>query len=136
MQASIENYVNQCTICQKYKRSTKKYGKLPTRIPVTTPWVEVRVDHIGPYTQSDNLSAPKYFALSIIDPATSWIELHPLPNLSAITTCTVFGNNWLCRYPRPYKCIYDQGSAFTSNEFQELLSSYGIVPSPTTIQNP
>jgi hypothetical protein len=40
---------------------------------------------------------------------------------------------WLCRY---YKCIYDQGSAFTSQEFQELLSSYGIVPSPTTVQNP
>jgi hypothetical protein len=48
----------------------------------------------------------------------------------------MFDNQWLCRYPRPYKCIYDQGSAFTSNEFQELLSSYRIVPSPTTIQNP
>jgi RNase H-like domain found in reverse transcriptase/Integrase zinc binding domain len=136
MQASFEKYVNQCTICQKYKRSTKKYGKLPTKIPVTTPWVEVHVDHIGPYTQSDNLSAPKYFALSIIDPATSWIELYPLPNLTAVTTCTVFDNDWLCRYPRAYKCICDQGSAFTSNEFQEFLPYYGIVPSPTTIQNP
>ena len=136
MQASIENYVNQCSICQRFKRSTKKYGKLPTKIPVTTPWLEVHVDHIGPYTQSDNQNATKYYALSIIDPATSWIELHALPNLTATTTCTVFDNQWLCRYPRPYKCIYDQGSAFTSKDFQELLSSYGIVPSPTTIQNP
>ena len=136
MQPFIEKYVNQCAICQMFKRSTKKYGKLPTKIPVTVPWVEVHVDHIGPYSQSDHPNAIRYYALSIIDPATSWVELCPLPNLTAATTCTEFDNQWLCRYPRPFKCIFDQGSAFTSSEFQELLSSYGIVPSPTTIQNP
>ena len=136
MQPSIEKYVSECTICQRFKRSTKKYGKLPTKIPVTVPWLEVHVDHIGPYSQSDHPKATKYYALSIIDPATSWVELFPLPNLTAATTCTAFDTQWLCRYPRPFKCIYDQGSAFTSHEFQELLSSYGIVPSPTTVQNP
>jgi hypothetical protein len=50
--------------------------------------------HIGPYAQSDNLSAPKYFALSINDRASSWIELHPLPFLTAVTTCSLFDNNW------------------------------------------
>jgi hypothetical protein len=50
-----------------FKWSTKKYGKLPTKIPVPTPWVEVHVDHAGPYTQSDNENAFKYYALSIID---------------------------------------------------------------------
>jgi transposase InsO family protein len=136
MQASIEKYVNQCDICQRFKRTTKKYGKLPTKLPVTTPWLEVHVDHIGPYSQVNHVNAPKYYALSIIDPATSWVELIPLSNLSALTTCAAFDANWLCRYPRPAKCIFDQGTAFTSSEFQELLSSYGIVPSPITIQNP
>jgi transposase InsO family protein len=136
MQPSIEKYVNECGTCQRVRRSTKKYGKLPTKIPVAVPWLEVHVDHIDPYSQSDHPNAIKYFALSIIDPATSWVELFPLPNLSSATTCMAFDTQWLCRYPRPYKCIYDQGSAFTSQEFQELLSSYGIVPSPTTVQNP
>jgi hypothetical protein len=94
------------------------------------------VDHIGPYTQSENQNTSEFNALSFLDPASSWIELHPLPNLTSATTYTMFDNQWLCHYPRPYKCIYYQGSAFTSNEFQELFSSYGIVPSPTTIQNP
>jgi Integrase zinc binding domain len=129
MQPSIEKYVNECSTCQRFKRSTKKYGKLPTKIPVALTWLEVHVDHIVPYSQSDHPNATKYFALSIIDPATSWVELFPLP------TCMAFDTQWLCRYPHPYKCIYDQGSAFTSQEFQELLSSYGIVPSPTTVQN-
>jgi transposase InsO family protein len=136
MQPSIEKYVNECGTCQRFKRSTKKYGKLPTKIPVAVPWLEVHVDHIGPYSQSDHPNATKYYALSIIDPATSWVELFPLPNLSSATTCMAFDTQWLCRYPRPYKCIYDQGSTFTSQDFQELLSSYGIVPSPTTVQNP
>jgi hypothetical protein len=34
----------------------------------------------------------KYYALSVIEPATSWIELHPLPNLTSATTCTMFDN--------------------------------------------
>jgi hypothetical protein len=71
IQASIEKYVNQSSICQKFKRSTENYGKLLTKILVTTPWVEVHVDHIDPYTKSDNQNAPKFYSLSIIDPATS-----------------------------------------------------------------
>jgi hypothetical protein len=43
------------------------------------------VDHIGPYAQSDNQNASKYYALSIIDPETSWIELHPMLDLTSAT---------------------------------------------------
>jgi Integrase zinc binding domain/Integrase core domain len=136
MQPSIEKYVNECGTCQRFKRATKIYGKLPTKIPVAVPWFEVHVDHIGPYSQSDHPNTTKYYAISIIDPATSWVELFPLPNLRSATTCTAFDTQWLCRYPHPFKCNFDQDSAFTSQEFQELLSSYGIVPSPTTVQNP
>jgi Integrase core domain len=136
MQPSIENYVNQRPICQMFKQSTKKYDKFPTKIPVTVPLVVVHVDHIGPYSQSDHPKVTKYYALFMIDPATSWVGLSPLPSPTAATTCTAFDNQWLCRYLQPFKCIFDQGSAFTSNEFQELVSSYGTVPSPLIIQNP
>jgi Integrase zinc binding domain len=103
MQSSIENYVNECGTCQRFKRSTKKYGKIPTKIPVAVPWLEVYDDQIGTYSLSDHPNATKYFALSTIDPASSWVELFPLPNLSSATTCMVFYTQ--CRYPRPYKCI-------------------------------
>jgi transposase InsO family protein len=136
MQSSIEKYLNQCPACQMFKRSTKKYGRLPTKILLTVPWVEVHVDRIGPYSQSDHPNATKYYALSIIDPATSWVDISPLPNLTAATTCPLIDNQWLCCYPRPFKSIYDQGSTFTSSEFQALLSSYGLAPSLATVQNP
>jgi transposase InsO family protein len=42
----------------------------------------------------------------------------------------------LCRYPRPAKVVYNNGTEFTGQEFQELLKSYGIKPVATTIRNP
>ena len=41
----------------------------------------------------------------------------------------------MCRYPRPRYVIFDNGTEFTS-EFRELLLSYGITPKQTTIKNP
>jgi hypothetical protein len=136
MQSSISVIIKSCDVCQKWKRTSKKYGKLPTKIPVSVPWREVHVDHIGPYSQSELPNGPKFYAMSIIDPATSWIELHAVPDQSALTAATTLDNQWLSRYPRPARCIFDQGSAFTSQEFQELLSSYGITPCPISVQNP
>jgi hypothetical protein len=71
----------------------------------------------------------------MMEPETSSCELHPMTNLTSTTTCILFDNKWLCRHTRPYKFIYVQGSALTSNEFQELILSYGIVINPKTIQN-
>jgi transposase InsO family protein len=49
---------------------------------------------------------------------------------------TYFDRSWLCRYPRPLRCIHDAGTEFTGFEFQELLNSYGITVVPTTVNNP
>ncbi|KAH9092060.1 hypothetical protein Ae201684P_011598 [Aphanomyces euteiches] len=42
---------------------------------------------------------------------------------------------WFSRYPRPMRCIHDQGSEFKL-EFAELLESYGVKSVPTTSKNP
>jgi transposase InsO family protein len=38
--------------------------------------------------------------------------------------------------PKTFKVVYDNGTEFTGQEFQELLESYGIKPIATTIRNP
>jgi hypothetical protein len=43
---------------------------------------------------------------------------------------------WLTRYPRPLRCIHDQGGEFTGPEFQAVLLMYGIKDVPTTVKNP
>jgi hypothetical protein len=37
-----------------------------------------------------------------------------------------FDSEWLCRYPRPRRVMFDNGTEFTGGEFKELLDSYGI----------
>ena len=43
---------------------------------------------------------------------------------------------WLCRFPRPKQCGFDDGGEFVGGEFQELLASYGIEPKSTIVKNP
>jgi transposase InsO family protein len=47
-----------------------------------------------------------------------------------------FENIWLARYPRPLKCIHDQGTKFIGTDFQAVLRCAGIQDVPTTVRNP
>ena len=135
MKQDIMQHVLQCKMCQTWKRSNKKYGKIPVKDPITQPWQVVCVDQIGPYTQSNHEAAPKLWAQTMIDPATSWFEVKAIASKTAKTAAQVFDEEWLCRYPRPQEVIFDQGSEFKA-EFLETLKVYGIKPKPTTVKNP
>lgn len=47
-----------------------------------------------------------------------------------------FQNVWLCRYPRPLRCVHDNGGKFVRIEFQALLARLGIENVPTLPRNP
>ncbi len=47
-----------------------------------------------------------------------------------------FENEWLSRYPRPSRCIHDQGPEFMGVDFQRILLLNGIKDVATTIKNP
>jgi hypothetical protein len=47
-----------------------------------------------------------------------------------------FENKWLSRYPRPSRCIHDQGPEFMGVDFQRILLLNGIKDVATTIKNP
>lgn len=134
MKRCIEEFVSRCEICQKWKRNKKNYGKLPVAEPVVEPWKVVCVDLIGSYTHA--ATGNKYSAMTMIDPATGWFEVHAITDKEAKTAAHILDNEWFCRYRRPECCIFDQGNEFTGAEFQETLESYGVKPRPTTVKNP
>ena len=43
---------------------------------------------------------------------------------------------WFCPYTRCKEFTYDNGGEFVGELFQELLHSYGVKSTPTTIKNP
>ncbi len=50
MRRTIQSYVKSCRSCQVNKRYSQKYGKVPPKLVITTPWNALCVDLIGPYT--------------------------------------------------------------------------------------
>jgi hypothetical protein len=94
------------------------------------------VDLIGPYTVCTKNGTQSLHAMTMLDPATSWFEVVEIPNKRAVTYANLVENTWLCCYPRPLQCIFDNGSEFLGAEFANTLDTYGIKCVPTTIKNP
>jgi hypothetical protein len=50
MRTTIRRYIKTCRSCQVNKKHSQKYGHLPLKLVITTPWKALCVDLIGPYT--------------------------------------------------------------------------------------
>ncbi len=85
-----------CKACQVNKKPKLKYGHLPPKTVITTPWRTLCVDLIGPYTlKGKNGSVIDFMALTMIDPASSWFEIVELPLVRQLKTITVDGRESL-----------------------------------------
>ena len=56
-----------------------KYGKLPAKLAITTPWEALCVDLIGLYTlKVKDKTVIDFMCVTMIYPATSWFEIAEL----------------------------------------------------------
>ena len=138
MRDQITRSVTICNTCQLNKRrSSKKYGHLPEKDAEATPWDRMCIDLIGPYTirrkgQPDLICK----CVTMIDPATSWFEIHQYDDKRAITVANIAEEEWFSRYPWPTQVTFDRGSEFIGHEFQKMLNDYGVKKKPITTRNP
>jgi len=137
----VEAYVSPCHQCQKYKSHRAKYGYVQPKLDDDAhPWHTICVDEIGPYSVDTKVQGITKTltlnAMTICDPVTGWFEIVEIPDKTAETAGKKLDQVWLCRYPRPVRCIYDNGSEFLGKDFQEMLESMGIEAVPTTVKNP
>ncbi len=87
MRITIWRYVESRKSSQVNKRHSQKYGHLPPKLVITTPWKALCVDLIGPYTlKGKDGSSIDFMCLTIINPATSWFEIVELPAVAQETT--------------------------------------------------
>ncbi len=80
MRNTIRSITKSCKTCQVIKKRTQKYGHLPSKIIISTPWEALCVNLVGLYTLKgkDSLSID-FMALTMIDPASSWFKVVELP---------------------------------------------------------
>ena len=100
------------------------------------PWDAVAVDLIGPWTIKIDNQDVEFNALTCIDPVTNLVEMIRIERKTAAHIAQQFANIWLSRYPRPNKCVHDNGGEFVGWEFQQLLQQAGVEDKPTTSRNP
>ena len=97
----------------------------------------VAVDLIGPWKVKIGVDEEIEFnALTRIDPVTNLVELIRINNKTSKHVTEQFENVWLARYPRPNKCVHDNGGEFIGFEFQQALQRAGVIDSPTTSRKP
>jgi hypothetical protein len=112
MQRIIQSYVKSCRSCQVNKRQSQKYGYVPPKLVITTPWEALFVDLKGPYTlNGKDGSSIDFMCLTMIDPATSWFEIVELPKLQRETSCSKVTNKNI----KEAGMTFDKSSAQISN---------------------
>ena len=101
------------------------------------PWDKIAVDLIGPWgIDVPNIGELKFKALTIIDTCTMLCEVIQIENKSANHIVQKLEQSWLARYPRPSKCVHNQGPEFKAAAFQLYLASLRVKPTLTTVKNP
>jgi len=136
MRQTIQHYVKTCPNCQKGKRGLRGYGEIPLKDVETQPWKDMCVDLSGPWSATVNKKQVTFHALTMIDPFTSWVEIIPIYTKEAPYIRDLILHEWLRRYPRPSRIIFDQGGEFDNTWLYALCRRWNIRPEPITVRNP
>lgn len=136
LQRRVTEYVSTCDHCQRFKQPGPGYGHLPPKNDVAQPWEEVAVDLIGPWTLQLPAGMLTIQALTVVDVTTTLAECVRIENKTSAHCAMQFVNHWVARYPRPTRCIHDQGKEFVGFDFQSTLAVNGIKAVPTSVKNP
>ena len=72
----------------------------------------------------------------MIDPFTGWPEIISIEEKKAPYIRNLILQNWLRRYPRPARMIFDQGGEFDNAWLFTLCKRWHIKPEPITVRNP
>lgn len=120
MNTDIGNWTRQCLNCQRSKITRH------TRTPISNfsacnRLEHVHIDIIGRLPTSDTNN----YCLTMIDRATHWMEVAPIPDMSAATIVDAFISTWIARYGCPAVVTTDQGRQFESQLFQEFSKTLG-----------
>lgn len=128
-----------CDICQRTKRTKKKYGHLPPKEAEVNPWETLCVDMIGPYqiTNKQTKNTAQLWCVTMIDPATGWFEIKDVPGTKrADVIANIVEQAWLVRYPWPQTVIMDRGKEFLAEFATMITEDYGVKRKPITKRNP
>ena len=112
----LESKVRSCNICQKFKNEPPQAVLYPWEWP-KQPWVRIHADFAGPFLG-------KMF-LILIDAHSKWIKVHITASTTSSVTIEKMRSSF-ASFGIPEILVTDNGSNFTSLEFEEFFKSNRI----------
>lgn len=136
LRQTVHKVCHTCAVCQKEKKTHKKYGHLPEKTAEATPWEKLCVDLVGPYNMKRPNGNLTLWCVTMIDPATGWFEMKEVPNKRADVIANIVEQTWLTRYPWPTQIVFDRGTEFMAEFAKMVKEDYGVTKKPITTRNP
>lgn len=122
----IESLIKNCVPCQKLQPSPEKGILIPWE-PCGSVWKRIHVDFAGPIKN--------FHFLVVIDSYSKFVEVFKTKDITSSFTIRKL-RELFCRYGLVDTLVSDNGSQFTSSEFQTFLSLNGIKHSLTAPGHP
>ncbi len=116
MDAAVEGMVKVCAGCQENRNTPDCAPLHPWEIP-KLPWRRIHIDYAGP------CQGKKF--LILVDVYSKCIEANSLNNATSAVTIQCLRQSF-SQHGLPEIAVSDNGTCFTSKEFQEFMSHNGI----------
>ena len=116
MDAEVEEQVKACVTCQENRNSPPVAPLHPWEVP-DKPRERIHVDYAGPWKG-------KMFLIQV-DSYSKWIEAHAVSRSTSAVTIECLRQSF-SQHGIPEVMVSDNGSCFTSEEFQEFIEKNGI----------
>ena len=129
----VEDWVKQCSECQKHKGPQPALPAPMGTITATYPFEKISWDIMGPLPLTPR---GHQYILVVTDLFTKWVEAFPLPNTTANTLATILMNEIVCRFGVPAHLHSDQGANLRSAVVQKLCQLLGIHSTRTSAYHP
>lgn len=116
LDADIEQFVLNCSSCLSIRASPKSSPLHPWEWP-SNPWYRVHVDYAGPVDGT--------YYIVIVDAYSKWVEIFSTTSTSSASTISIL-RTCFARFGLPVVLVSDNGTSFTSTEFQSFMTENGI----------
>ena len=116
MDQEIVKKVKGCSKCQSNQIAPAKAPLHPWEWP-GLPWARIHIDYAGPYMGEMFLVA--------MDAYSKWLEVHRMKSITSTATIEKL-REMFATHGIPGTVVSDNGSSFTSSEFQEFTTRNGI----------
>ena len=116
MNAEIDQLMRSCSVCQETRPSPPTAPLHPWEWP-SKPWSRLHLDFAGPYMGN--------MFLVIVDAHSKWMDAYIMSSITSTRTINKLSELFSI-HGLPQKVVTDNGTSFTSSEFQEFMASNGI----------